>query len=183
MPEKYGKFRNPSNQRLLGGLFLETRPPGQVTEPLYTLRDWNHTRPNGDFLPSLYVLYMAMEDLTEYEFANTHLDGWEHWLRLCESPFFKPFAKRWREELSLKIKAEALHRVKEAARDPSNKSYHEANKYLVNELWKAKEGKGRPTKAQVAKAAKEAAMTLSEVNADYERINPNVANQEPQGNG
>jgi hypothetical protein len=116
---------------------------------------------------------MSEADLTEYLFANKHLDGWEHWQMLCKAGFFKPYIARWREELALKIKAEALQRIQELAKDATSRNHAELNKYLANEAWKVEKTlgtRGRPTKAQVASAAKEEALALSDLKNDFERM-------------
>jgi hypothetical protein len=164
------KFRNTRNMRMLSGLFIEHKPYTQVTPPVYTLRDWHYTRPTGEYLPSLYLLYMEMGDVTEYNFATTYLDGWEHWGMLCNSEFFKPYIARWREELALKIKAEALQRLQEVAKDPTSKNFTEVNKYLADMRWREKDSKGRPKQSDVDRAAKIIARDTKDLEEDYERV-------------
>lgn len=172
MPEKFSKYRNSKNQRMLSGLFLETRPVTQSCDPVYTLKDWDHVRPDGTPYPSLYLLYMSLEDLTEYEFVNQCLDGWEHWQMLCQANFFKPYIARWREELQLKIKARALQRLKAAAEVAEGKSYVELNKYLANEQWRpgASKGRGRPSSAEISSKLLEETNKLLDLEQDYERV-------------
>jgi len=117
---------------------------------------------------------MKESDLTEYLFAIKHLDSWSHWLQLSRAEFFKPYLSRWREELSLKIKGEALQRLQEVAGDISHRSHTDINKYLANEAWKVHQNaqvpRGRPSKEEVAKAAKNEANALRELNKDFERV-------------
>lgn len=164
------KFRNDSNSRYLKGLFFETTGSDKSSVS-YTLKDWDHTV-DGVVYPSLYRLYLESEDLTEYEFANTHLDGWEHWEMLTACHWFKPYAERWRKELSLKIKARALRRL-HAEAGSSSKNAFLANKYLVDKGWVEKgtsPGRGRPSKDEVKAAATELAAEERRLSDDLSRI-------------
>ena len=93
---------------------------------MYTLKDFDH---NG--YPSLYRLYMEIEDPTEFLFARKYLRGWEHWQMLCECTWFQPIVTRWRLELELSIKAKALSRLKQMA-DEEGKERLQANKALLD---------------------------------------------------
>lgn len=169
------KFRNSSNGRYLKGLFYETTPSDKSSVS-YTLKDWDHTVDDVVY-PSLYRLYLSKEDLTEYEFANEYLDGWEHWEMLTNCSWFKPYVDRWRKELSLKIKARALNRLKAEA-SSSSKNAFLANKYLVEKGWVEKEnsshGRGRPSKDEVKAAAKEIAITDRRIEDDFARLQKEV---------
>lgn len=164
------KFRNAANGRYLKGLFFETTGADKASVS-YSLKDWDH--PVGDVVyPSLYRLYMETEDLTEFEFANAHLDGWEHWEMLCNCAWFQPYVSRWRKELSLKIKARALNRLKAEAASSSKNAFL-ANRFLIEKGWVEKEdgkGRGRPSKDEVKAAATELAIVERRIEEDYERL-------------
>lgn len=144
----------------------------------YTLKDWDHTIDDVTY-PSLYRLYLEMEDLTEYNFAHTHLDGWEHWEMLCRCTWFIPFVERWRKELTLKIQARALTRLKAEA-SSSSKNAFLANKYLVDKGWvdktESKSSRGRPSKDDIKKAADSIAASNSRLDEDYSRLNQKEIN-------
>lgn len=165
------KFRNSSNGRYLKGLFYEMTSADKSSVS-YTLKDWDHTV-DGIVYPSLYRLYLEMEDLSEYDFANTHLDGWEHWEMLTSCNWFKPYADRWRKELSLKLKARALNRLKAEAASSSKNAFL-ANKYLLEkgfvDTQEGKPGRGRPSKDEIKKAAAEIAILDRRIDEDYERL-------------
>ena len=128
---------------LLQSLFIETHRGG-TAPPRYTLKDRDHRG-----LPSLYRLYMAMEDLTEWEFSQKYLDSWHHWQMLSECTWFKPVVARWRQEMELKVKSKALQRLQEMAdlegkeRLQANKALLEYEKYLSKPLSRRV---GRPKK-------------------------------------
>lgn len=166
------RFRHPlSNSRYLKGLFFETTSSDK-TSVVYTLKDWDHTVA-GVVYPSLYLLYMAKEDLTEYEFANEYLDGWEHWEMLCNCNWFKPLVARWRKELALKVKARALNRLKAEAASSSKNAFL-ANRYLIDKGWVEKDtssGRGRPSKKEVQEAANSLAIEERRLEDDFTRLN------------
>lgn len=143
-------LKNSQGQPYLRRLFLETSYTiNDKSDIPYTLRDEDH--PEG--YKSLYLLFISAEDPTEIVFAEQYLDGYAHWVRLCESEWFKEYADRWRTELDLKLKYKAIEIVKQVATDPDHKNQFEAVKILLNTPWrdkpKAKDGRGRPSKAEV----------------------------------
>lgn len=166
-PKDRSKFRNSTNGRYLKGLFFE-QTLADKSSVVYTLKDWDHLS-----YPSLYRLYMEMEDLTEYEFANAYLDGWEHWEMLCQCEWFKPYVERWRKELTLKIQARALKALRAEA-ESSSKNAFVANKFLVDKGWVDKSekahGRGRPSKDEVKKAADAIALSDKRLEEDLQRL-------------
>jgi len=161
------KFRNNQGVYFTKGLFYE-QCLGDKSSVVYTLKDQDH-----EGFDSLYRLYMETEDLMEWDFANAYLGGWGHWKQLCQCSWFKPYIRRWREELELKVRASALRRIKAEAKTNSKNAYT-ANKFLVDGAWKTKEEnkntKGRPSKDQINKAANEMARNQNEIDEDLERI-------------
>ena len=157
------KFRNSSNTRYLQGLFFEQTSADKTTV-LYTLKNEDH-----EGYPSLYRLYMTVADPTEYRFANEWLDGWEHWEGLCNCSWFKGYVSRWRRELELKIKSEALASIINESRSTSSNSY-QAAKFLVNGEYTDKARRGRPSKAEVKGEAYKIAEDKSRIIADFNRI-------------
>jgi hypothetical protein len=160
------------NQRLLKGIFYEMTLSDK-SSVVYTLKDQDH-----EGYPSLYRLYMETNDPTEWRFAQEHLDGWEHWEMLCETTWFKPYAQRWRKELELRMKSQALARIMSESKTASKESF-QANKYLLEKGWEPKEGqhqsnrpgRGRPSKDEINKAAKEIAHNQSRLEEDFQRLN------------
>lgn len=158
-------FKNATGQRLTKGLFYETTNLDK-SSVLFTLKDQEHLG-----FPSLRLLYLEAGDPTEFKFAVSHLDGWDHWTDLCEATWFKPYLTRWRAELELKIKSAALARIMVEAKTSSKNSFM-ANRYLVERAWDVRgESKaGRPSKAAVREAAHEQASDMARINKDFERL-------------
>lgn len=158
-------FRITTGQRKLRGLFFETTGADK-TGVVYTLKDRDH-----EGFPSLYRLYMEADDPTEYTFAVTCLDSWEHWEMLCACRWFKEYINRWRRELEVRAKARALLAIKEVASSGGKEAY-QANKFLVAGGWKTttKRGAGRPSKEEVSDAAKAMAEEARDLNDDLARV-------------
>jgi len=122
-------------------LFLEMGYNYDVA--LYTLKSQDHTAKGKTFI-SLKQLYLTSEDIIEYEFANTHLLGWDHWKRLCNNKQLAEHIKDWREELELKLRGQA---VKDIIDLSSEERGFQALKWLADKGW-GQRGVGRPTKDQ-----------------------------------
>ena len=164
------KFRNNTNGYYLKGLFYETTLADK-TSVSYTLKNEDHVV--GDITyPSLYRLYLELEDTTEYVFANTYLFNWEHWERLVECNWFKPYLERWRKELELKLKAQSLARIKAIAKTSSKETFM-ANKYLLERGWEPKDGqtkRGRPSTQEIKNAAQDMVSGHLNLDDDFNRI-------------
>lgn len=160
------KFRSPvTNARYTRGLFLEESYEDQ-SAVLYSLRDHDHAR-----YPSLYRKYLEMGDLTEINFAREYFEGWEHWQNVCQCNWFKPYIARWRHELELQLKAQALVEIRKVAENPDHKSSYEANKFLLNGTWKDKKDKvGRPSKEEIKRQANELFEEKFDTTNDLARI-------------
>lgn len=138
------------------------------SECLYTLRGEDTYG-----LPSLKRLYLEESDPTEYAFANKHLASWDHWQALISANWFQPHIARWRIELDLKLRADALGRLRTEAASGSKNSY-QANKFLAEGGWLPKEPRkrvGRPSKDLIKQ---EAILLLDHEKAileDHNRLN------------
>lgn len=124
---------------LTQSLFLEV---GYSDYAVFTFKDDDHEY-KGKVYPSLKKIYLAEEDPTEYDFANNHLLGWNHWMRLCENKLIRKEIDEWREELEYKLRARG---VKEMIR-LAPESY-QAAKWLADRGW-ATRAAGRPSKAEI----------------------------------
>jgi hypothetical protein len=163
-------FKNSMGRPLMKALFYEM-VPGQPETCVYTLKDEDHVV--GDITyPSLYRLYMEMEDIVEWEFAHKYLSGWAHWETLCESPFFKPYIKRWRKELELMLKTRFLKDIELESKSSSKNAYY-ASKYLVeylDKMYQENNPRGRPSKKEIAKELDKQVQSHTDIKDDWERI-------------
>lgn len=165
------KFRNESNQRYTKALFYEqswTDKEGIA----YTLKDKDY-EVDGKLLPSLYRLYMeeCIKDPSEYTFAITHLDGWEHWLMIREATWFaKPYYKRWKAELEVRIRSMAL-RALIAESKVQSKNSMAINRLLLEGQWDPSQTaskRGRPSKEEIKRVTQETIEAENLVSKDME---------------
>jgi hypothetical protein len=167
--ENNNPFRNEKNVRYTKGLFFEMTLPESRSSAMYTLKDWDH-EVDGKTYKSLYRLYMEMNDPTEWKFATNCLDGWGHWELLCECNWFRPLVERWRKELELRMKSQALSRIMSEAKTGSREAFT-ANKYLLEKGWEPKDAKrGRPSKEEIRREAKAALDINSRIDEDFNRL-------------
>jgi hypothetical protein len=160
-------FKNASGAYLLRGLFYETTDSDKSTV-VYTLKNESH-----EGYPSLKQLYMEVGDPTEYRFAVGYLSGVEHWEKLCDCAWFKPYVKSWRRELELKFRAEALNTIKTIADNETSKDRFAANKFLLEKGWaKEPEGRkaGRPSKQEIQDAANDIVLNNTQIIGDLDRL-------------
>ena len=126
---------------LTQSLFLEF---GYKTEfAVFTTQDENYEYKGKTYI-SLKALYLAHEDVVEYDFATTYLLGWTHWKRLCANKLFKDMVEDWRFELELKMRSQAVRDIVEFS--AGDKGF-QAAKWLANKGWDTR-GAGRPTKEE-----------------------------------
>ena len=152
--------------RLLKALFYETTRIDK-SDVVYTLKDHDHAG-----YPSLYLLYMTMKDPFEFRFANEALSSFEHWEMLCSCDWFKPYINRWRHELELSIRTEALIRLEQDALSGSRSSA-QSNRYLLDHGWRTdKNTKGRPSKADIKREANRLAQDNQQLEDDLARVAP-----------
>lgn len=167
-PEFYkdSKYRDPMGRLLSSKLFYERTTPDKRDKVLYTLKDQDH-----EGFKSLYLLYMDANDPTEYSFASTCFESYDHWIALTNQEWFKPFVERFRKELETRIRSKALKNLIRESQSGSKNSFA-ANKFLIERGWieKEKNSKGRPSKEDIKQAAHLIADEKKAVEEDYLRI-------------
>lgn len=168
--DKGGRWRSAS-------LFWEERIEGYT--PIFTTKDEDLVK--GDITyKSLKQIYLSYNHIPGYEldFANEILGGWNHWLKLADVSLIKGLIQSWREELDIRIKADALRMMMEASKDGDAKGVNAA-KYLADKGYE--KTRGRPSKAEVIRETKIQAGATKELHDDMERIGLKlVANQTNQ---
>lgn len=160
-------FRNDQDKLIYTGLFVE-----EYASPynMYTLSDKDKTIRGGTY-PSLYRLYIEEADVTEYNFASKYFESYQHWDTLTKMPFFVPFIERWRKELELKIKSQALADIMKQAKSEDFKKAFEASKFIYEKVYVGeKNTKGRPSKKQIKEEAEKQAKESKVVLNDFERL-------------
>lgn len=157
------KLRDSRGRPLTQSLFLEV---GYNTEfAVYTQKDEDYEY-KGKVYPSLKRLYLEHEDPTEYDFACTYLLGWEQWQRICANKVFTKMVDKWREELELKIRAQA---VRDIMNTSATEKGFQASKWLADRGWD-KRAAGRPSKEEVDRERNMQAKIEDEYTSEVTRL-------------
>lgn len=159
------KFRNSNGLGYTKALFYEMVQDREKV--LYTLKDQDH-----EGYPSLYRLYMECSDPTEYRFATQYFDGWAHWEDISLCDWFRPHIEKWRRELEVRTRSEALARILDTAKSGNPKTLMQSNKFLLDGGWVSKDQRkvGRPTKEAIQKETARLADIQRQLNEDLERV-------------
>lgn len=133
---------------------------------IYSLKDSDHHY-RGVVYPSLKRLYLAHEDPTEYDFAVTHLLGWNHWKRLNDNKMLRKHFDEWREELELKLRSQAVKDIMDQCSNEGGS--FQAAKWLADRGWD-KRGAGRPSKEEKAREGRIQEHIADEFERDIARL-------------
>lgn len=162
------RFTNSMGRWRTKSLFYELTLEDK-SEVLFTLKEEDH-----EGFVSLYRLYMEMADLGEHRFAQKHLGGWSHWIEIANASWFKSYIDSWREELTAKIRTEAIVGLQEEAR--TGKARFQALKFLAEKGWETKPKvasarPGRPSDERIKQEAENLNRLRRDILEDHERIN------------
>lgn len=148
-------------------LFWEHRHP--EIPPIFTIKDENHTV-DGIVYPSLKKIYMSYDHLPgyEYEFATQVLGGWYHWQTIQNNKLFKKMIEMWKEEKEVQLQAMGVKAMMHSAMFEGSKGANAA-KWLAEKGWQPPQ-RGRPSKEELNKRAKEQQAILDELDADSTRL-------------
>lgn len=166
-------FSNPTNNPLkdkdgrwrTASLFYEKRVDGLT--PVWSLKDEDF-EVNGIVYPSLKRIYFSFDHTPglEYEFAMETFKSWDHWVKLCNSQLRSIFAE-WREELDIKLKANAIRSVIKATKR-SDAAGVTASRYIAERGYASK--RGRPSKEELERTKRIEAGVEKELEEDLERM-------------
>lgn len=129
-------------------LFWELRQAGSTPHFTFSKNDMYKEDEHGNtqrYL-SLYRIYMAIADPTEYGFAVAVFDSWEQWEKLCKNKLImkKLGVEKWRTELEIKIRSMGINANIAATAEGNITS----GKWLAEKKWGKKRTAGAPTKAE-----------------------------------
>ena len=156
------KLKDSQGRPLTQSLFLEI---GYETDKaVFTLKDDDHFY-DGTTYPSLKKLYLAMEDVVEYDFSNAYLLGWQHWQRLNRNKVLAKHFQEWREELELAIRSQAIRGII----DMTASDNFQASKWLADRGWD-KKAAGRPSKSEKLREERMNARIEDEFKSDVVRL-------------
>lgn len=155
------KFKDSQGRLLTQSLFVENFYNTDFA--MYTLNDEDKTY-KGKVYPSLRRLYLETMDPTEYTFATTYLWGWEHWQRLLANKAIREEVEKWREELEVKVRANAVACIMSKGVDSFS-----AAQWVADGKWKPAKT-GRPTKAELEAEKKKRLRAVESLDDDASRI-------------
>jgi len=153
-------------------LFLENHREVDKYPPFFTLKDEDVVRDNILY-PSLKKIYFSYSHIPgfEYEFAVDIFFSWDHWIKLTEESVLRTKFKEWRDELEIKLKAQAIRSLIEVSKIPDPKGVAAA-KYLAEKGYVSR--KGRPSKEELERQRKQDAAVRENLDADMARLNISV---------
>ncbi len=105
---------------------------------------------------SLHLLYVSMvpNDPTEYDFAQRVFGSWDIWQTISNAPQIKPFVKKWRKEVEVKVKSNAIQAIAEEMKSGGRSSFSAA-KLLLEKGWLDKDNASQAKKKLQAKEREE----------------------------
>lgn len=172
----YQYLRTPLNRKILRGLFIETYAAskeegedGYRVQPIFTLKEWNVEK-DGKTYYSLKNIYFSYNHIPgyEYEFAKDVFNSWEHWNMLANcSGTVREHIEQWKEELTIKLQAQAFQALAKTAIYEGSKGTPAA-KFLADRGWEQK--RGRPSKEEIAKNSKIEAGVRESLEEDMARL-------------
>lgn len=162
------RFKNEGGKWLTKGLFFELTMLSNRHLAVFTLKEEDHVV-NGTTYVSLKKLYMSCEDPTEWEFANRHLGGWQHWKALQETGDVAPHIESWREEKEVYYRSIGVKSLLASAEDGN----FQASKWLADKGWDEVKKRGRPSKQEIKKETEQQAKVKLAVMSDYKRLKDN----------
>lgn len=151
-------------------LFYETRQLDRIN-PTYTTKPKDY-KVDGIVYLSMKRIYLEIGDPTEHEFVQAVFDGnWKHWEAVAKSYALKDVGmdvERWREELEVKIKSDAIKCLIADARSDKGSSASSA-KWLAEGGWKGPK-RGRPSNKEVERERKIQAGIQDDIQGDLDRM-------------
>jgi len=163
-------YFNGSNKRKTRSLFYELASD-QKEDCIFTIKE-DDTVINGKRYISLKKIYLDLvaNDPTEYEFSRKVFGSWEIWEAIYKQRDFKVIIEKWRSEVAIKIKSEAIRSIAEEMRSGGRSSFSAA-KLLLDKGWIDKETFDSKTKKkQKEKEEEENKEARSLLLSDAERL-------------
>lgn len=155
-------FKDSGGRWLTQSLFIDYQYDPEFA--IYTLEEEDKNY-KGKVYPSLKRLFIEAEDVHEYTFAKAHLGSWQQWQRMCKNKWLKSHIELWREELEVAIASRGVQSILDLAEDGN----YQAAKYAADRGW-SNRGRGRPSKAEIAKRDKIDDIINQEYNEDATRV-------------
>lgn len=153
----------PKGRQAVKGLFFQFHDPKVYPdiEPRYDIGEWRR-------------IFIEVGDLTEYQAAEKLLgedyaDPWQEWLRFKRDwPTFARFVEEWKEELKVKLEAEAMKKAIELMNCDTKSVALAAAKFIKQQF--EDPSRGRPKKAKEQEPSEIVRKRL-ETEEEWKRVN------------
>ena len=174
LKDSIGRYRT---QSLFWEFAFLNQDRDNVLEPIFTLKDYDLKKGKVVY-PSLKLIYMSYDHIPgfEYEFAMDVFNSWDHWNKLASDTANKQIRDAitsWREELDIRIKAQAIKALIQSSRIDDSKGFNAA-KYLADKGYTPT--RGRPSKEELERHKKVEAGVNKELEEDMARLGLTVVN-------
>lgn len=160
------KFLGPSGFRT-SSLFRDH--PTKSYDPEYAEFYISKEKSTSEYI-ALKEVYMAIGDVTEYEFAIKVFGSFRHWKQLTKLAWVKDHVAEWREELAIKLKSQAVRGIVELV----DEEWVKETTKLQGLKWLAQsEFAEKTTQTKQKKAEKQDRITRGvsmEIQDDFERL-------------
>lgn len=114
--------------------------------------------------------FLECDDPTEYKPALILVGTWAEWLRLKkDSVWFRAKVRQWLEELEMKQRSESIQAIRKLAKSDKPSAF-QANKWTAEKGYDKVTQRGRPSKAELTKEARELAREAGETEDEAKRI-------------
>jgi len=141
------------------------------SDAIFTLKDADHEA-HGKHYMSLQKLYLSIvpNDPTEFEFSQAVFGSWDIWQTISNSPYIKHHIDRWRKEVEVRIKSQAIRAIAEEMQTGGRSSFSAA-KLLLEKGWLDKDTASQAKKKLKAKEQQdEDKQALSLLSEDAQRL-------------
>jgi hypothetical protein len=148
-------MKDSTGRYLTRALFVELADPELMEKypPKFTLEEARE-------------IYLECEDPTEYEAAKVLLGSWDHWQALLKNPTVLIHIQKWREELEIRLRSQAVKNIQFLALGEKGFA---AAKWLAERGWEPKKA-GRPTKKEVERETRAQAGIDDDISKDAARV-------------
>jgi hypothetical protein len=189
--DKEGRWRTKT-------LFLETfdRSMWEWYTPIFTLGEFDFPMtasntgwyeryeadpkiPERHPIPSLRRIYLSYSDPSEYKFSVEVFKSTYHWKHLCKCKWFQPYLEEWRLTLGEKLRQIGMEVLVGIAQGSDPKLAMPAAKWLAEQGWKERKGKGRPSDQAVEQEVKRESEIERIYREDAERLGIEVQAEGP----
>ena len=167
---KYDTFKGSNGKTKSKSLFYELCY-SETDDAVFTLKD-RDLEAHGKLYLSLQKLYLSLapNDPTEYEFAQKVFGSWEVWKIVSNSVGVKSHVAKWRREVEVKVKSEAIKAIAEEMKTNGRSSFSAA-KLLLDKGWLDKDNASQAKqKLKAREEDDQNKQALSLLSEDAERL-------------